>query len=218
MDIEQQLLYLNKNYKILFTEQEFIVHPAAFGLLPLALASLQYSFNSSFHIEDYRLTLDKIIISNGEIGSFEGVKTDANEKPFLFQYTTIAYNGSILIGANQLKEYNIKECNKKEYNKKECNKKEYNLKENKMNCFSYQSVFELVFEDGILITTIDKSKAMSRIRKNIELGLRSLSKSRDVRLIQHFINSSLVGDYKPFRRDSSRLKYLKEMKNEYHFV
>ncbi|MHB8130348.1 MAG: hypothetical protein ACYDEX_15250 [Mobilitalea sp.] len=195
MNIEQQLLYLNKNYKILSTEQEFIVHPAAFGLLPLVPASLQYSFNSFFHIEDYRLILDKIIILNGEISGLGGMKTDANENSFLFQNTNVTYNGSILIGAKLVKEYNIKG--------------------NRMNCFSFQSVFELVFEDGILITTIDQSKAMSRIRKNIELGLRSLSKSRDVRLIQHFINSSLVGDYKPFRRNNSRLKYLNEMKNFY---
>jgi hypothetical protein len=195
MNIEQQLLYLNINYKVLYTEQEFIVHPAAFSLLPITTTSLQYPFSSSFHIKDYRLILDRITMFNGESSNLGGMRIDGYEKSYLFQEAPVTYNGAILIGANQIKEYNIKG--------------------NKMNCFSYQSVFELIFEDGILITTIDQSKAMSRIRKNLELGLRSLSKSRDVRLIQHFINSSLVGDYKTFRLNNSRLKYLKEMKNDY---
>lgn len=195
MNIEQQLLYLNKNYKILCSEQEFIVHPAAFSLLPLTASSLQYPFTSSFHIKDYRLILDRITMFNGESSNLSGTRIDGYEKPYLFQDAAVAYNGAILIGADLIKEYN--------------------MKGNKLNCFSYQSVFELVFEDGILITTIDQSKAMSRIRKNLELGLRSLSKSRDVRLIQRFINAALFGDYKTFRLSNSRLKYLKEMKNDY---
>ncbi|MDF2943743.1 MAG: hypothetical protein K0S01_2601 [Herbinix sp.] len=193
MIMDQQLLFLDKNYKILCAEQEFIIHPAVFGLVPLAAASLQCSFTSTFQIKDYRLILDELILGTGDLINY-GMKIAANEQQPIVQNLSVSYNGAILVGADLVKEYYMK---------------------GNLTCFSYQRVVELIFEDGVLITTIDHSKAMSRIRKNIELGLRSLYKSRDARLIKHFINNSFVGDYKTFLFDNSRLKYIKEMKKDY---
>jgi hypothetical protein len=194
MSMEQQLLYLNKNYKILSAEQEYIVHPAVFDLVPLSAASLQCSFISNFQLKDYRLTLDKLLLGNVEAMNLAGIKSEVTEKKAIFQDLSVSYTGAILIGADLVKEYFLK---------------------GNLACFSYQSVFELVFEDGVLITTIDQSKAMLRIRKNIELGFRSLYNNRDIRCIKHFMNSSLVGDYKAFKFNTSRLKYVKDMKKDY---
>jgi hypothetical protein len=193
--MEQQLLYINKNFKILSAEQEYIIHPAVFDLVPLTAASLQCSFISNFQLKDYRLTLDKLLLGTVESLSLAEIKSEVIEKKAILQDFPVCYTGAILIGADLVKEY---------YNK------------GNLSFFSYQNVFELVFEDGVLITTVDQSKAMLRIRKNIELGFRSLYNNRDNRCIKRFINSSLVGDYKMFRFNTSRLNYVKDMKKYYH--
>lgn len=193
MNLEQELIYLDKNYKILAMEQEFIVHPAAFGLIPLTKASLQGSFSGTLHIENYHLFLDALTIHNAE--PVFGLKTDTGNTTYEFENCLVPYNGAILIGANPGKEYYIKE--------------------NKPSFFTYQNVIELVFEDGNLITTIDQCKAMLRIRKNLELGLRSLSVNRDVRCIKRFMNSAFVGDYNSIKLPNSRMKHLQDMKKEY---
>lgn len=186
MNQEQQIIYLDKNYKILLMEQEFIVHPAAFGLVPLSKANAQCSFSCTYHIEDFRLYLDKITVYD----------SDNNQKQYDFGQTPVPYNGAILIGENQIKDYSLKG-------------------NSRPACFSYQNVLELVFEDGVLITTVDQNKAMGRIRKNLELGLRSLSVNRDLRCIRRFMNSAFVGDYKAFKLPVIRMKYLREMKEDY---
>jgi hypothetical protein len=194
--MEQQLLYLNKNYKILNAEQEFIIHPAAFGIIPITTTSLQCFFTSYFQINDYQLILNRLTIGNGYLLNSLELKAEDKELPKIADLP-VAYNGAILIGTDLVKEYYMKGM---------------------LACFSYQSVIELVFEEGILITTIDQSKAMSRIRKNIELGLRTLYKTKDIRCIKHFISSAFVGDYKTFRFDNQRLKHVKDMQNYYRSV
>lgn len=186
MNNEKQMKYLNKDYKILHSEQEFIIHPAAIGILPMTKAALQCSFTSEYHIENYRLYLDKLTLNPGEM----------NETQYDFQDYAVSYHGAVLIGTNLVKEYNMKGM--------------------MPACFSYQNVMELFFEDGVLITSVDQSKAMLRIRKNLELNLRSILRSRDVRCIKRFMYSSFVGDYKVFRLPITRMRYLQDMKSDYN--
>lgn len=195
MDLEQQIIYGNKNYKILDVEQEFIVHPVAFGMLPLSKASLQNSFSSNFHLEGYRLMLDKLTLSCEDMGNASILKTEGSRKEYIFQDCTVRYSGAILIGETLVKDYFVKNGN--------------------LTHYSYQNVFELVFEKGLLITTVDQSKAMLKIRKNIDLGLRSLNRSRDLRCIKRFMNSSLVGDYKDYVMSINRMRYVKDMVEDY---
>ncbi len=189
MNIEQKIVCMNRVYQVLDAEEEFMIHPAALGLLPLSKASLSNSFSSEFTIENFRLKLDKIVLKS------EDTQED-NQSNELYG-RRIFYSGTILIGENKIREY---------YNKN-----------GTLACFSYQNVYELRFKDGVLITTVDQSKAMQRVRKNIELGLRTLNRGRDYRCIMHFISSSLVGDYKSFKLPGSRYKYLKYMKNFYYY-
>jgi hypothetical protein len=189
MDFEQQMIYLDKNYKVLGVEQEFIIHPAVFDMLPISKASLQCPFSCDFQIKDYHLILNRIKLPKEETTG------EGTDKLYEFYDCNISYTGAVLIGANLVKEYY--------------------MKNGKLACFSYQNVFELVFRDGILKTTVDQSKAMLRIRKNIELGLRNLNNGRDLRCIKRFINSSFVGDYESKLLKYRRIKHLKEMKKEY---
>ena len=76
------------------------------------------------------------------------------------------YSGGVLIVKGLLEEY-----------------KEYE------DIFSYETVLELIFKNGCLITTVDHGKAVLRIRRNLELGLRSITSTRDRICIQRFLNA-----------------------------
>lgn len=186
MDIKQQINYMGKQYEIIKAEQNFIIHPAAFGLLPAVKASLKSPFSSEFHIENYRLMLDNIALTR------DGAEEEIHFQP---EECKVSYSGAFLIAANPIREYY--------------------LKDGKLACYSYQNVLELVFEDGMLITTVDQSKAMLRIRKNIDMGFRSLNVKRDLKCINRFMNSSLVGDYESIKFTLNRFKYLKDMCKNY---
>lgn len=83
------------------------------------------------------------------------------------------YNGSMLLAKDFLEDY-----------------REYRP------IYGYKKFLELIFEDGRLITAVDHSRAMYRIRRNLETGLRDLSNPKDVRCIFHFVNDLFIGKYK----------------------
>ncbi len=195
MKMEQRLIYSDTEYHILAAEQEFIVHPVAFGYLPCNAASLQCACNCLYQVEDYKLFLESLELGSCEALNLGGVRMEVHAQQHKFSDLPVSYNGAVLIGTNLVREYYL-DSQAPAY-------------------FSYQKVIEILFDQGVLITTIDQSRAMLRIRRNIELGLRSLTKKRDIRCINRFMNSALVGDYKPFRFNYTRMKYIKEMKKEY---
>jgi hypothetical protein len=195
MKIEHKMIYQDKEYTILSAEQEFIIHPIAMGYLPYSSASMQCDFAGSFHVKDYKLSLSCLEIGSDEARNLGGVHIEEYAQRYHFTDLPVSYNGAILIGTNIVKEYYL-DGTKPAY-------------------FSYQKVVELVFDKGVLITTVDQSRAMLRIRKNLELGLRDLSNKRDKRCINRFMNSVLVGDYKPFLFHYNRMKNVKDMKKDY---
>ncbi|HWT26994.1 MAG TPA: hypothetical protein VN131_03570 [Mobilitalea sp.] len=192
--MEQQLKYLGKDYNIISAEQEFIIHPAALDRLPVTNDSLKQLFSCTYHVDDFRLMLDTLTVYSTASNLYTNDKKA--EETYSFHNLTVSYNGAILIGA--------------------CMSKEFLWKGFNTACFSYMYVYELIFEDGILITTIDQSKAILRIRKNIELGYRSVANHSDVKIISRFMNSSFIGDYKPLSSDRKRVHYLKEMQRDYN--
>jgi hypothetical protein len=194
MNMQHQLLYLNKSFTLLSAEQEFIIHPAALGLLPITPEAALRSFMCSFEITNYYLFLKTLSLNGNDNSNTLRESDEEALKPYTFQDKRVYYNGAILVGAGPLKDYVIK------YNDA---------------YFSYQSVYELIFENGYLVTTIDHSRAMVRIRKNLELGFRSLSNKNDARCIKHFMKSTFIGDYGLFSSSNKRLKYLKKMKEVY---
>lgn len=67
-------------------------------------------------------------------------------------------------------------------------------------CYCYKEVYELIFDQGALIMSIDHSKAMLRIRKNLEKGLRSLKSAKDIRTINKFLNQTFCKEYEKNRK------------------
>lgn len=190
MNIKQQMNYLGTVYQLLAIEQEYMIHPIALGLAPVNSEDLKHPFSCCFYIDDYRLMLDNITLYSDDSMS---VSTETHNYPEF----NMSYNGAVLIGETMINDFKWDGF--------------------ETAFFSYKNVYELVFDNGILITSIDQSRAMQRIRKNIELGYRSITNKQDVRVIKRFLNASLIGDYKPFFTNRRRLKYIKEMKKDYDY-
>lgn len=91
------------------------------------------------------------------------------------QNQPVIYSGGLILGYHFLKDYGQDKAHL---------------------CYSYDKVIELIFQDGILETSVDHSKAMLRVRKNLERGLRSLEKGKDKRCIRKFIYHSFIRDYR----------------------
>lgn len=203
----QQIYYKNKKYEILSIEQDFMIHPVVFGMLPLSVASLSTSFFCSFSMVGYQLYLNDIRLDDK--------KGDTDSSIYITQYSEehkkyhlpIYFNGTILIAKDLDKDFMAVG-------------KDY-------PCISYQHVLELVFNKGVLETTIDHSRAMARVRKNLKLGLRNLNNKRDMRCIKRFLNSSFIGEYKLISdleikkgfketlKIRKKLKYLEQLKYYY---
>lgn len=67
-------------------------------------------------------------------------------------------------------------------------------------CYCYKYVYELIFEQGALTISVDHSKAMMRIRMNIEKGYRNLKNSKDSRCIHRFLSQTFCRDYEKNRK------------------
>lgn len=78
--------------------------------------------------------------------------------------------------------------------------------------FSYETVLELIFKDGCLITTVDHSKAMLRVRRNLENGLRSMNSVRDRHCIRTFLHRTVICDYRQSRYAYGKKKLIRNLK------
>lgn len=195
---------------ILKCELKEIYKPDIFGISPIWSDDQTFEYNSTFEIKDYQLYLKDLIIT-----SDRGYKViNGIEPEYIFsekgietaRYTNVSFpikfTGAVIIVNTVVKNYGTGE---------------------EIPCFGYKTVREFIFQDGKLVTTIDHSKAMLRIRKNLDLGLRNLDKTRDVECIKHFIKTSFVGDYEhPDRMSKTSLKkklqfmtYIQKMKGYY---
>ena len=193
MNFETSIKFNNKDYKIITCENEYIIHPTTFGLYPI---NTQSDFTSTYVIRDYQLFLEQLdVFPDGISNDTNGINATSIEQ-YIFNQQPLTFTGSILIASEFLREYSLKGC--------ETNP-----------CFCYKYVYELVFRNGILTTSIDHSKAMLRIRKNIELGLRSLNKNRDVKCIIRFMKTSFVGNYRKLNSLKKKKSYQSLLKRQY---
>jgi len=102
----------------------------------------------------------------------------------------VRYTGGIVIGKM--------EASGQEYFRKEdfLNKEDVSEEESIYPyCFQYEQVLELILENGYVTALIDHSNAMRKVEKNLEYGLRSLKKRRDVFVIQKFLKKAFVRKY-----------------------
>lgn len=194
MNFKDTILISDVNYDILYSEHE-IIQPEYFNIAPTWSDDTTFAFISQYNLEDYQLYLKNLIVSNDrgypEINGIDPKPYCIEQDMDAVQYNDIMeaveYTGAMVIGTHIVKNYS---------------------ENDDIPCYSYKCVKELVFLDGKLITTIDHSKAMLRVRKNLDLGLRSLNKKSDVKCIQRFIMSSFSGNYK--KADKRYQKLLKK--------
>ncbi|MDF2588782.1 MAG: hypothetical protein K0S41_2623 [Anaerocolumna sp.] len=170
-------------YQIILCEKDNLIEPDSFGITPIWTNDKNFEYSGSYIIDDLQLVLQDFTITADR--SYPTIN-DIKPKTFLTEsgletanyeniMEPIAFTGGIIVVNTLVKNYGYL---------------------NETPSFCYKFVRELLFHDGKLTTTIDHSKAMLRIRKNLELGLRNLDKKRDIRCINRFVKSSFVGDYK----------------------
>lgn len=205
LNIHDTLLFEGKFYQLLGAEQE-IYSPDLFRIAPTWEKDKEFQFTSAYEIQEHQLYLKNMTITSDRgFPVINEIKPQSvyNEKGLdtvLYEglMEKLNYTGGVLIGCDYIKNYNAK---------------------GDMPYFSYGKLYELIFEDGILTTTVDHSKGMLRIRKNLDLGLRSLEKERDRKCIKHFLKTSFVGDYlHPIRQKKKKIKnnimnYFSKIKN-----
>ncbi len=162
--------------------------PADLNISPTWEKDKKFQYSGNMGIEDYKLYLKDL-----SVFCDRGFPEIGNVVPKLFEISygitnacyeniniPLIYTGGMIIGEGYLKDYDKGMiCSGRYYDPLYC----------------YETLLELIFQDGRLVTEIDHSKAMRRIRKNLDLGLRSLESERDVKCIRHFINTSFIGDY-----------------------
>ncbi|MDF2951067.1 MAG: hypothetical protein K0S18_650 [Anaerocolumna sp.] len=195
-------IYLNNNmYDILLYENNYIFHPDYFGVTSTWLNDPNFRYQSSFELKDYQLLLKNFIVSSDkeypEINGIMPVPNYSEENNNTVIYNNLMepmkYTGGIIIGNSIINEYGFQKS---------------------IPCFSYKNVSELIFRDGRLITTVDHSRDMLRIRKNIDLGFRSLYKKQDVKCIERFVKASFIGEY-CYTDKFKMVKTIKSLKNTY---
>lgn len=107
----------------------------------------------------------------------------------LLTQEAVKYSGGILIVKDCLEEY-----------------AEYE------DMYSYETVLELIFKDGCLMTSVDHSKAVLRIRRNLEQGLRNLNRARDRHCIYAFMHRAVICDYRQSRYAYNKRKLLRNIR------
>lgn len=176
------VIYKGEKYELLLQEKDGMFHPEVFGMAPIWMQSREFSYKGTYKIEDYQLYLESFLVhtdsSYPTIQNVEAVMSKEEDGKTYAGYYHLSYSlnytGAIVIAKDFVKDYEI---------------------EDNYPCFCYAHVVELIFEKGILVTTIAHDKAMIRIRKNLEKGIRTLRKAKDSRCIRKFIKSSFVGKY-----------------------
>ena len=191
----------DKLFDIISCEYEYIMHPMIFEINNIDASFTHDSFQYELEINQYKLILNKMWLQTTELlphinGSqpTEEIINDISGMRYDDLSIPLKYTGTILAVSDFIREYNGADENAP---------------------FQYRTVYECMFENGMLITTIDHSKAMLRIRKNIDLGYRALERRRDRKCIDRFLKSLFVGDYKLWKNSKQKNKYLDKMKSNY---
>lgn len=185
-----KLIIRDEEYQILACERKEILHPIVFGYDNYELnEENKYSF--LFMIEDYKLKLLQMELCSYEQ---ENIHIENETKKISYEKIVVPYSGAVLVANDYIQNY-------------------FFDRRPEDRCFAYQNVKELIFQDGILITTIEHNKAMLRIRKNIDLGYRRVYNTRDFRCIERFIKNTLIGNYRAHSSLKRQLEYYNELVN-----
>lgn len=195
MDSFQKLLYKNKDYIILDIEHNYMIHPMVLGIMPVQSSSIDVGFRADYSLKEYQLYLDSLAFLDCSPIPIE-------DKPIFF-------TGTILIGRDLIAEYPSGK-----FKPRKLFGPRYHSLNSSLPVFSYRYVYELVFRDGLLETSVEHTRSMHRIRMNLDMGKRNLMIKKDVRCIESFLGDIFIGKYKN-KSSNKQMKYLKELKEVY---
>lgn len=208
MDYINRLYLDGKVWDVLLNEYEDIFALEDYNVLPIWSDDEQFFSYGTYELKNYELSIKHFVVSTDrEYPDINGVKPDIfySAKNFSTgEYEDInlplKFTGAIVIGNELIHDYD----------------------NGKLLCYNYKHVCELIFLNGKLVTTINHNRAMRRIRKNLDMGLRSLGKKRDRKCINKFIKTSFVGNYdKPFKKPNKvldKISFLKLYKKKRNHI
>ncbi len=160
---------------------------------------------ASYDLIDYKLTLEDLILDKNlmkDNESFCGQEPTIDmvngNKVFEKLGYPLTYTGGIIIAKDIAETFH------------------YGESLSEYPCYCYQNVYELIFDQGILIMSVDHSKAMHRIRKNVEKGLRNLKNQKDMRCIQNFLHETFCKSYERNRKLRKIKKKVYKVKHKIH--
>jgi hypothetical protein len=182
--MKSEMIFHEEEFEVIMIERENLITKKEINHDILGVEEAHLNYHCSFEVKDYRLYLREceIVCAHGyravlqeinqETGESEDNKVQGNTNLMLPN----TYSGSIVIGRGIITS-------------------EYQILGKEIPCYCYEEVIELIFSQGILVTTINHSRAMKRVRMNLDCGYRTLNKKKDVRCIEKFLRDSFVGEY-----------------------
>lgn len=176
----EEIEFKEENYLILLEEKDNLLMKLIDEHKPV-WKSYVGKGQAKFVLDNFKLSLKTLSVSDKMIKKDEqivGIEPIVDEETGLITFedvnAPIDYTGGIVIARELINEYDFKE--------------DYPT-------YCYKNVYELIFENGVLITAIDHRKSMIRVRKNIDKGLRTVKSKKDIRCINKFLKESYYKNY-----------------------
>lgn len=178
--MNSSMIFHGKEYAVIMVEHENIIADKEICQNLLGLNFIHINYKCCFEVKQYRLFLTncEVVCNHGYRAILQKIEETDNSNGYLSSNLMIsnAYTGSVLLG-------------------RDVTVREGQMNGSELPCYCYKEVIELLFSQGVLVTSIDHSKAMRRIRINLNWGYRSLRKKKDVKCIKKFLMDSFAGNY-----------------------
>lgn len=175
--------FAGHDYTIIAMSKEINFAPTVYGLIPQAICTACWKG----YWCDYSIENDKIFLKNLHISckdnyypDFNGIKVISNKENFMEHHLykninlPILYTGQIVVGSGFLNQYYIHMGYQR--------------------AWAYKTVLEFVFEEGILLDTINHSEKAEKMREQIQFD-KNFKKNLDKNISQ-FIDDSFSLDLK----------------------
>lgn len=171
------------DYTIIAMSKEINFNPTDYGLIPQSMCTACWKgYWCEYVIEDGEIFLKNLHISckDDSYPDLNGIKVKTNKDSFIEHHLyknvnlPILYTGQIVVGSKFLNQYYIHMGYQR--------------------AWAYKTVLELVFEEGILLGTIDHSEKAENIREQIQFN-KNFKKDLDKNISQ-FIEDSFSLDLK----------------------
>ncbi|WP_455717700.1 hypothetical protein [Anaerosporobacter sp.] len=174
--MKAEMIFHEQGFEVIMIERENLITKKEINHELLGMDDAYLNYHCCFEVKEYRLYLREceIVCAHGYQAVLQVNKKDIETTQLMVPNT---YSGSMLIARGLITT-------------------EHRKHGKQIPCYNYEEVIELIFSQGILLTTINHSRAMKRVRMNLEGGYRTLSKKKDVRCIEKFLRDCFVGMYR----------------------